>query len=377
MKDKLLIASDSFLPRWDGIARVLSEIIPKLSRKYDITVMAPDYGDYENDQIRLVRIPLNNLWIGDFNVPKFALRKVKEEVKKADVVFTQTIGPVGGLAILFAWRYKQPLASYIHSLEWELVPKAVGTPLFKKLLYPLMKVVSRKLYKKSDLLLVPSSGIADQLSWQKINSKKKVVHLGVNLNKFRPGKALKLREKLGIKPNDIVIGQHGRISREKDLVTLLRAFIRLQARYDNIKLMIVGDGVKSLKKKLAARHGVILPGAQDNVIPYLQAMDIYVLSSLTETTSLTTLEAMACELPVVATKVGFVKDYIREGLNGLFFEKQDSTELAIRLSGLIEHEEYRKEIGKNARRAVSEHFKWDVTAEKIKKALDELMNPKK
>ncbi|MFH1505540.1 MAG: glycosyltransferase, partial [archaeon] len=103
----------------------------------------------------------------------------------------------------------------------------------------------------------------------------------------------------------------------------------------------------------------------------------YVLSSLTETTSLTTLEAMACELPVVATKVGFVKDYIREGLNGLFFEKQDSTELAIRLSGLIDHEEYRKELGKNARRAVSEHFKWDVTAEKIKKALDELMNPKK
>ena len=40
---RLLITTDSFLPRWDGIARMLSEIIPKLSQKYEITVVAPKF----------------------------------------------------------------------------------------------------------------------------------------------------------------------------------------------------------------------------------------------------------------------------------------------------------------------------------------------
>jgi glycosyltransferase involved in cell wall biosynthesis len=365
------------LPRWDGIARMLSEIIPPLSSKYDITVIAPDFGDYEDPKIKLIKIPLKKLKIGDFSVSKFALRKIRAEVKNTDVVFTQTIGPIGGLAILFAWRHKQPLVSYIHSLEWELVPKATGTPVFKTILYYLMKRLTRKLYNKCDVLIVPSSGIADILSWEKILTKKKVAHLGVELSKFTPDRAVKLREQLGIKPNDIVIGQHGRISREKDLITLLRAFIRLQTRYSNIKLLIVGDGIESIKKKLRERKDVILPGAQDNVVPYLQAMDIYVLSSLTETTSLTTLEAMSCELPVIATPVGFVKDYIQEGVNGLFFEKKDAAELVTKLSALIENEKYRRELGQNARKSIRERFKWEVTAEKISEAIDELMNPKK
>jgi len=377
MKNKLLIATDNFLPRWDGIARMLSEIIPPLSSKYNITVIAPDFGDYEDPKIKLIKIPLKKLKIGDFSVSKFALRKIRAEVKNTDVVFTQTIGPIGGLAILFAWRHKQPLVSYIHSLEWELVPKATGTPVFKTILYYLMKRLTRKLYNKCDVLIVPSSGIADILSWEKILTKKKVAHLGVELSKFTPDRAVKLREQLGIKPNDIVIGQHGRISREKDLITLLRAFIRLQTRYSNIKLLIVGDGIESIKKKLRERKDVILPGAQDNVVPYLQAMDIYVLSSLTETTSLTTLEAMSCELPVIATPVGFVKDYIQEGVNGLFFEKKDAAELVTKLSALIENEKYRRELGQNARKSIRERFKWEVTAEKISEAIDELMNPKK
>jgi len=377
MKKKLLIATDNFLPRWDGISRVLLEIIPYLTKKYEVTVIAPYFGEYNNPKITLVSIPLQKMKVGDFRVSKFAFRRIKNEVKKADIVFTQTIGPIGGIAILYAWKYKQPLTSYIHSLEWELVPKAAGTPVFKKMLYPLMKTMTRKFYKKCDLLIVPSSGIADLLTWQKILTRKKVAHLGVDISKFNSGKAVKLRQELGIKPTDIVIGQHGRISREKDLITLLRAFSRLQTKYDNVKLLVVGDGLESIKKKLAARQGVILPGAQDNVIPYLQAMDIYVLSSLTETTSLTTLEAMSCKLPVIATRVGFVQDYIQEGYNGLFFEKQGAAELATKLSALIQNEEYRKELGQNARKTVRERFKWKITAEKISNYMDELMNPKK
>jgi hypothetical protein len=56
-KKKLLIATDNFLPRWDGIARFLSEIIPRLAAHYEITVIAPDCGTYEDPNIKLIKIP--------------------------------------------------------------------------------------------------------------------------------------------------------------------------------------------------------------------------------------------------------------------------------------------------------------------------------
>ena len=68
-KKKLVIATDNFLPRWDGIARFLSEIIPRLYKHYEIIVIAPDYGTYEDPHIKLVKIPLMKLLkVGDFPI---------------------------------------------------------------------------------------------------------------------------------------------------------------------------------------------------------------------------------------------------------------------------------------------------------------------
>jgi len=103
VKPKLCIATDNFLPRWDGIARFLSEIIPRLVAHYEITVIAPDFGTYEDPNIRLVKIPLTKMFkVGDFNVPKLKFRLINKVIKNQDVVFTQTIGPIGYAAITAA-----------------------------------------------------------------------------------------------------------------------------------------------------------------------------------------------------------------------------------------------------------------------------------
>ena len=57
-KRRLLITTDNFLPRWDGISRFLSEIIPRLKETYEITVIAPDYGHVSIDGIEIVKVPL-------------------------------------------------------------------------------------------------------------------------------------------------------------------------------------------------------------------------------------------------------------------------------------------------------------------------------
>jgi len=379
-KKKLVIATDNFLPRWDGIARFLSEMIPRLHKHYEITVIAPDYGTYEDPHIKLVKIPLMKLLkVGDFPIPSFRRGMIADVVKDADLVFSQTIGPVGMTAINMAKRYKKPLAAYIHTIEWELVPRAMAGVIWKKYGQALAKRTARSMYNSCDLLIMPSQSTSELFLWNDIKTKSAIVHLGVDIKKFVPvddEQKAALREQLGLTATDIIIGYHGRIGREKDLMTLLRAFTRLQQYNSDLKLLIVGDGVDSVKKQLTSRQGVILTGAKNNPAPYLQVMDIYCMPSLTETTCLSVLEAMSCQLAVVSTEVGFIKSYIRNGYNGLFFEKQNHYPLAKHIQRLITDVEFRKTLGVNARKTIVDQFSWDRTAKGIEEALNVLLESK-
>jgi len=368
-KQRLLIATDNFLPRWDGIARFLSTIIPRLQHHYDITVIAPDFGMTDHEGYRLIKIPLRRGTYGDISFAKLKYWLIKKEVQRADIVFTQTIGPIGAPAIIAARKQKKPLITYIHSLEAELIPMAVAPTPLRALLYPLMRIYTKYLYQKPDLLLTPSEWVSDQLSWRGITTKKKVVRLGVDTKMFTPGRGRKTRQELGIKEEDVVIGQVGRLAREKDVKTLFRAFIRLQKKYDNIKLLIIAKGLPSLEHLLSRREGVIIKGGVSNVVPYLQAMDIFALTSLTETTCLSALEAMSCGKPVVSTPVGFVKYYIKEGKNGYFFPFRDAYQLAKKLERLITNKELRERLGREARKLVEKEFTWERTMKGILEGL--------
>ncbi len=81
-------------------------------------------------------------------------------------------------------------------------------------------------------------------------------------------------------------------------------------------------------------------------------MDCYVLPSLTETTSLSTLEAMSCGLAVFATRVGYIKNYIKEGENGYLFPKKNAYLLSKKLELVAKDEKLRARLGKKARETV-------------------------
>lgn len=378
-KPSLVIVTDNFVPRRDGIVRFLEEIIPRLNQHFSITVIAPDYKHKNVDlpNIKTVRIPLSKRVVGDFRPAKIRPWRMYRTLKKADLVFTQTIGPIGGLGLFMAQKMRRKTVSFIHSLEWELFPTAVRKKYLKKHLPKFTRKLVRMLYSKCTAMIVPSERISDLLTWEKIMSPRRIIHLGVDTQDFKPYENAvereRKRDELGIKPNDKVIGYHGRISREKDVFTLVRAFVKLRRAHENLKLLIIGSGLPHLEKKLQKQEGVIYLAARDDVEDYLPLMDIYCLPSLTETTSLATLEAMSCELPVVCTPVGFVKDYVLPGKSGLFFKKKDSFSLMKQLETLIKNPKLCKEMGDYGRKLVVKNFDWDRTASRIEDYLKELL----
>lgn len=371
---KLLITTDNFLPQWDGIARFLNEMIPRL-KGFDITVVAPDYGKLNAKGFTLVQLPLSKKAFGSYVPAKYNYKLVEQEVKKADLVFNQTIGPVGTAGIRAAKRNSVPCVTFTHSLEWELFPRQIKNTFLKRLAIVFTKRLVKHLYNKCNALITPSAITAEQLSWHGILTTKRVAQLGVDTGKFKPGSKKAAREKLGLSQDAYIIGYHGRISNEKNLPTLLRAFVRVNI--PNKQLLIAGDGDENIKRKFK-RKDITITGMQADVVPYLQAMDVYVLPSFTETTSLSVLEAMATGIPVISSKVGFVAGYIRHAKNGFFFKVHNTHDLVKKLehvNGMSTDELISLKAA--ARATIEKDFNWDSTARKIRKYLKEFMRTEK
>lgn len=373
-KKKIVIATDNFLPRKDGITRFLQEILPTLNENFDVTVICPNYGVLQDSiPYNLVRIPLGKSYHGDFKPSRFSPLKISRAIKDADLIFTQTIGPIGSLAIFLGHKIGKTIICYVHSIEWELIHRSTENNFIRKYAIPITKKITKHLYNSASLLIVPSKQFSEIMSWENISTSKKIVHLGVDVTKFKKGELEDInrrRKNLGFTKEDFIIGYHGRISREKDLQTLVRAFANLEKKHENLKLLLVGDGLPKLIEQFKKVKGVKVLKSVDDVEKYLQIMDLFCLTSLTETTSLSTLEAMATELPVVSTKVGFVKDYIVDEKNGLFFQAKNWIDLSEKIEKLIKDKNLREQIGKEARKTVTENFRWELTKDKLVKIFE-------
>ncbi|MBI4148809.1 glycosyltransferase [Candidatus Woesearchaeota archaeon] len=363
MKPKLLITTDCFPPRWDGVARFLVNSIEELKKRFDITVIAPDFIGHRHkiSGIKVIRLPLLPWQFGDirFAVPKYWT--IKKYIRDADVIFNQTIGPIGFCAILAARSCGRKIFSYVHSIEWQLASKSVEY--CKSLVLRGVKLLARWLYNKCTTLLVPSRGVEDLLAGNGITTTKIVVPLGVNVKRFFPS-ANRGRAKsvLGIPPTTAVIGFCGRLGREKDVPTLCNAYQEVKKKFRRVRLLIVGEGLEVEECK---QKGVTVTGFVDNVLPYYHAMDVFVLPSLTETSSLVTMEAMACGLPVVVTPVGSIREYVKDAENGFIFPRKDSKALAERLTILLKDKKLRHAIGLAARKTIVQGRNWKKTIKEI------------
>lgn len=179
--------------------------------------------------------------------------------------------------------------------------------------------------------------------------------------RFDQADARGVREELGLKSDDFVIGMVSRLNATKDLLTLARAFARLHRAHSQAKLLIVGEGSERAKlEAFAAEQGlereIILTGTRHDVPRLLRAMNAFALSSLSEGLSGAVLEAMCAGLPVVATAVGANVELVSEGETGFLIEPRADEALAERLSRLMADGEMARRFGAAGRRRVEEHY---------------------
>jgi glycosyltransferase involved in cell wall biosynthesis len=155
-----------------------------------------------------------------------------------------------------------------------------------------------------------------------------------------PTTAARVRREFGIEPDTPLLGSVGRMVAEKGYDVMLAALGRLRATHPDLRWLVVGAGdCQAELARVASRSGVdgavIWAGRRDDVAAILSALDIWVMSSVSEGLPVALLEAMAARLPIVATRVGGIPDAVRDGEQARLVPPADPESLAGAIADLL------------------------------------------
>ncbi|EGR4059369.1 glycosyltransferase [Vibrio cholerae] len=196
------------------------------------------------------------------------------------------------------------------------------------------------------------------------------LHNGIDLAKFTFNSVARerCRSELGLNANQTLLLSVGRLTEAKDYPNLLHAFAQLVKRQPNVKLAIIGIGelstsVEALIEQLELKSYVALLGLRFDVVDWMSAADIYVMSSAWEGMPMVLLEAMATERVVIATDCGGVREVV--GDYGYLVPPRNSEKLteAIEQAMALSQQE-RETLGNNARNYIESRYSLSVVADK-------------
>jgi glycosyltransferase involved in cell wall biosynthesis len=212
------------------------------------------------------------------------------------------------------------------------------------------------------------------------SGKIETLYNGIDLEKYRSvGLLEESRERLGLRDMSIVLGTVGSLFEVKGLPYLLEAIARLRNKYPRLSLLIAGEGnredsLKTIANQLELGNTVRFLGFRDDIPDILQAVDIYVCSSVSEGLSLSILEAMAMSKPVVATDVGGNPELIADGANGFLVPAKDPVRLADAIAELINSPERRLEFGTKSREVVENRFSLERMVRDYEKLYEQVIS---
>ena len=187
---------------------------------------------------------------------------------------------------------------------------------------------------------------------------------GIQIDQFRGASndAAAIRASMGIRPDDVVFVNVGRLFPQKNHALLVAAFAEAFSHADNVHLVVAGEGalgeaLRSQAAAVPAGRRVHFVGSRSDVPALLRAADAFVLSSSWEGNPLCVMEALAAGLPVISTAVGGVTELIANARTGLLVPPEDAGALAHAMRTLAADRHRREEIG---RRAAADAVRFDV-----------------
>ena len=349
---RILIATESFLPRSNGVTNSVLKVGTNLKNLgHDVQILAPGKGPFEIQGLNVDRVPsiaIDSLAQVDF--PTIRVKEIANRINRfqPDVLHLASPFLLGDQARKVAKQYQIPSVAIFQTDVAGFVNH-----------YGLSKISTlverriRKIHSTVDLNLAPSThskSYLENLGIENIEIWGRGVDTGQFNNSYR---SEALRRDWGADENTIVVGFAGRLAPEKS-VENLRVLHNLESSTGkNVQLVIIGDGPS--RDRLASH----LPYAKftghlsgEQLGQAMASLDVLVSTGEKETFCQVIQEAMACQVPVIAPATGGPLDLVEPGVNGYLYQPGSLNELRNAVQTLIDNPRQILELGRNGENMV-------------------------
>jgi glycosyltransferase involved in cell wall biosynthesis len=367
----------AYLPCLGGAERQLAALIPLLRRQgVEITIITRRYAGlsaFETiDGVSVYRLPIPG--------PKAV----------ASLSFTLAALPLLRRLrpdVIHAHELLSPTTTAVVAKQWLRIP-IVAKVLRGGVLGDLAKLEQKPLGQRRmrsfkrlvDGFIVISQEIDEELAnWEVPVEKRFFIPNGVDTRRFVPvtvAEKMQLRRQLGLEGGKTAV-YTGRLVAEKRVDALIALWPQVRESVADAQLLLLGTGPEAARLRQQAGAGIHFLGQVQDVAPYLQTADLFVLPSATEGLSNAMLEGLAVGLPVIATDVGGAPDVITDQKNGWLIPAQTHfrRELLAAILTLFTQPDLRQEMGLAGRQKVMAEYGLKATADKLMNLYGRMVNP--
>ncbi|MFQ6038147.1 MAG: glycosyltransferase family 4 protein [Candidatus Aminicenantales bacterium] len=269
------------------------------------------------------------------------------------------------------------MAASLAKVPIRLISRRVDFPLKKHFF-------SRQKYtRRIDAIIAISEGVKNVLVDSGIDPNLiTVIPSGIDFSAFeRPEDKGDLRHELGLDPDAFLVGIVAHLAHHKGHQYLIRATHYLKEHSPKIKVLIIGEGplrmeLDKLARSIHVEDMVFFLGFRDDVPRILRSLDVFVLSSYLEGMGSSILDAMACRLPVVATRVGGIPEVVVHRKTGILVPPRSPKALAQAIIRLYEDRDLAARLGEEGYNIVHEKFSADAMAARVIELYEDLASRK-
>lgn len=367
MKKTIAIFSGFYLPFLGGIERYTYNIVRKfVERGYNVVIVTTQHEEQLlnieiSEGVKIYRLPIKNLWKKryPFMLKNKLYHELLEQIKLEPIDYYIVNTRFQLPAILGAQLAKRSGKKAI-VIEHGTTYLTLNNSILDLFLHQAEKVLVNIVKKNTDLFYGVSKEAAKWLSNFEVQAKG-VLYNAVDSEDYNRFHNLQTSHKL-------TITYSGRLQAKfKGVEMLLSAFSKLSEEFDNIELIIAGDGpiYEEMSHKYK-QNNIIFLGyvSHEKVMEINNKSDIFVLMSKIEGFSTSMLEAAQLENVIITTNVGGARELIPNDRYGFVIENNED-ELLKTLRHLLMHQEQIKDIQKRVSQRVMDSFTWDKTVDEF------------
>lgn len=357
---KILITTDLFTVKTNGVVTSVQNLYDELVKdghEVRILTLSERSKSYKIGTVYYIRSVSLGAVYPDVRMPTSYRHKLLKEliIWKPDVIHSQCEFFTFQYALRISKCTGAPIVHTYHTLYEQYFSYLVP---IKSLGKRAISTFSRHRLKKVERVIAPTKKVEGVLREYGLHNPITVIPSGINLDKYRTPvdkeRLLQIRRSMGIRDDQFVIMNLGRLGTEKNLDELIRYFAGVSKNDDRLVFMIAGGGpakaqLEALAGELGIRHKVLFTGmvAPSHVQCYYQIGDLFVSASTSETQGLTFIEAAANGLPLLCREDPCLQDVLIPGENGYTYCNEQ--QFAQRLAMIIDDPQWREDAGKRSR----------------------------